>query len=348
MRISVRTLTQVTAAEHPDSSAAVAAARRPAQKPSMPAVDLRLRLATSTALRRPLPTGALVGMATAKGRQRWQDREEREHALQTMSAIVSGTNRASEVEQLARRRLVEETVKEALFWQPWRTVSVDEASREHMRVALSSKRRLILSACHLGPYFLNMSAFSAVGCSPIVISAPWFFAEPSPDYWGRRLARWRRGVAEREERLACSSGGFTLARALLEQDEVLLNYFDMPGSRSTMFLGKPVMLTRGSAELSFQTEALVLPLRARRQGSRVWTDVLAPLDPRDFTTAQELHLALADVHERAILELAETLEDPNRPGAWEHGATEREWARPIPRPVATSESGGQPLTHGAR
>ena len=286
-------------------------------------------------------------MAAAKGRRRWQDRDERGHALQTMSAIVSGTTRASEVEQLARRRLVEEAIKEALFWQPWRTVNIDEASREHRRSALSSKRRLILSTCHLGPYFLNMSAFSAVGCSPIVISAPWFFADPSPDYWGRRLARWRRGVAERDERLASSSGGFALARALLEQDEVLLNYFDMPGSRSTMFLGKPVMLTRGSAELSFQTEALVLPLRARREGARVWTDVLAPLDPRDFATPQELHLALAEVHERSILALAETLEDPNRPGAWEHGATEREWARPIPQPLTTSERGEQSRTAGA-
>ena len=302
----------------------------------MPPADLRLRLATSTALRRLMPTRLVVRRSVAKGRSRWEDPHERQHALDTMTAILGGTARAGEVEQLARRRLIEETVQEALFWQPWRTASIDEVSRENQLRALSANRRLLLSACHLGPYFLNMSTFAALGCSTIAISAPWFFRDPTPDYWGRRLARWRRGLAARNQRLASTDGGFALARALLEHGEIVLNYFDMPGSKRTDFLGKPVMLTGGSSQLAFQTEALVLPLRARRDGDRVWTDVFDPLDPRDFATAEELHLALAAVHERSILELPETLEDPNRAGAWENTATEREWARPSPDAPAPS------------
>lgn len=318
----------MTAAENHDLSAAVTQARSPLQTSSMPPVDLRLRLATSTSLRRLLPTGLVVRRAIARGHTRWQDPDERRHALKTMSVILAGTARAGEVEELARRRLIEETVQEALFWQPWRAALVDEASRSNQERALSSKRRLLLSACHFGPYFVNMSAFASLGCSTIAVSAPWFFRDPTPDYWGRRLARWRTGLAERNQRLASSAGGFALARALLEHGELVLNYFDMPGSRRTDFLGKPVMLTGGSSQLAFQTEALVLPLRARRDGNRVWTDVFEPLDARDFSTADELHLALAALHERSILEFPETLEDPCRPGAWESGAGEREWLRP--------------------
>jgi hypothetical protein len=302
----------------------------------MPPAELRLRLATSTALRRLLPTGLVVRRSVVKGRARWQDDHERRHALDTMSAILAGTARAGEVEELARRRLVEETVQEALFWQPWRTASIDEVSRGNQRRALSANRRLLLSACHLGPYFLNMSTFASLGCSTIAVSAPWFFRDPTPDSWGRRLARWRRGLIARNQRLATTDGGFALARSLLEQGEIVLNYFDMPGSRRTHFLGKPVMLTGGSSQLAFQTEALVLPLRARRDGDRVWTDVFDPLDPRDFASAEELHLALAAIHERSILEVPETLEDPNRAGAWEQMATEREWARPSPDAPAPS------------
>ena len=335
----------MTAAENHDASndlsAAVAAATRPLDRSPTPSVDLRLRLATSTELRRLLPTGLVVRRSVAKGRARWEDPHERRHALETMSAILAGTARADEVEQLARRRLVEETVQEALFWQPWRTASIDEASRANQRRALSANRRLLLSACHFGPYFLNMSTFAALGCSTIAVSAPWFFRAPSPDYWGRRLARWRRGLTARNQRLATTDGGFALVRALLERGEIVLNYFDMPGSRRTDFLGKPVMLTGGSSQLAFQTEALVLPLRARRDGDRVWTDVFDPLDPLDFASAEELHLALAAVHERSILEIPETLEDPNRAGAWEQTASEREWARPsreAARPAQPGES----------
>ncbi len=294
----------------------------------MPAVDLRLRLRTSTGLRRVLPRRLAIRRATANGRTAWKRTDEREHALRTMRAILGGTSRADELEQLARRRLIEQSVEDALFWQPWQTVSVDGASCANRQLALSSKRRVLLSTCHLGPYFLSMSAFSSVGLSPIAVSAPWFFASPSPDYWGRRLARWRQGLSDRGQRLVCSADAFPVIRALLEQGEMVLNYFDMPGSSRIRFLGKPVMLTGGSARLAFETDALILPLRARRAGDRVWTDFSAPLDPHGFAGAAELHEALARVHERWVLELPHTLEDPNRAGAWEQGASEREWARP--------------------
>jgi hypothetical protein len=186
---------------------------------------------------------------------------------------------------------------------------------------------VLLSACHLGPYFLQMSAVTSLGYSPHAVAAPWFFEDPTPDYWGRRLARWWHGIAKRDERLVYSVGSFPVLRALLAEGELVLNYFDMPGGTRTPFLGKPVMLSSGSAELAFQTEALVLPLRARRAGSRVWTDVFEPLDARDFEQVEDLHKALAAVHERSILEVPETLEDPNRAGAWENAATEHGWAR---------------------
>ncbi len=331
----------MTAPETRDLRAAVEAARLPRQAPATPPAALPVRLKTSTALRRLLPTPLVVRRAVATGRAAWQDQDERRRALEATAAIVAGTARAGEVDALARLRLIDEHAQRALFWQPWRAVSVDAASVANLRLALSSERRLLLSACHLGPYFLNMSALTSLECSPVVVAAPWFFAQPTPDYWGRRLARWRRGIADRGERLACSAGGFAVAKALLEQGEKVLMYFDMPGSRRTRFLGKPVMLASGSAELAHQTDALVLALRARRVGARVWTDVSAPLDAREHAGARELHDALAAVHERWVLELPETLEDPHRAGAWEGGATEREWARA--QQDAGASSPGEPV-----
>ncbi|MGO9488285.1 MAG: hypothetical protein ACLQBB_04560, partial [Solirubrobacteraceae bacterium] len=110
--------------------------------------------------------------------------------------------------------------------------------------------------------------------------------------------------------------------------EPVLIYFDLPGSIRTDFLGKPVMLASGTAQLAHQTDALVLPLRARRDERTVWTDVWEALDPRAFSTPEELHRTVAAVHQRSILEMPEALEDPRRPGAWESGAGAGEWTLP--------------------
>lgn len=324
--------------ETSDLERAIDVARRPLVRPAMPPAPLRIRLKTSTALRRLLPRRLVLRRAVRKGRARWENLGERQRALATMEVILAGTARGGEVQQLARRRLIEQAAQDALYWQPWRTVSVDDSSRERLDRTLASGRRLLVSVCHLGPFFLQVSALTSRGISTIAVSAPWFFEKPSHDYWGRRLARWWQGICARDERLLHSVGCFPVAKSLLEAGEVVLVYFDMPGTTTTTFLGKPVMLSSGSAQLAFQTDALILPLRARREGARVFTDVREPLDPRDFTSAQELHQALAGDHERSILELAETLEDPCRAGAWERGATAEEWSRPQHRGMALSAS----------
>ncbi len=306
---------------------AIELAMRPLRAPAMPRTGLGLRLRTSPRLRGLMPSALVVRRAAAKGRAEWRDPREREYALATMTAILANTSRAGEVEELARRRLIEEEVQRAIFWQPWRSPRVDTRSSANLRRALSCERGVLVSACHLGPYFLQMSAFGSSPRRPFAVSAPWFFEEPTPDYWGRRQARWWQGIADRDERLVRTVGSFPLVKALLERGQIVLSYFDMPGSARTEFLGKPVMLSSGSAQLAFQTQALVLPLRARRDGARAWTDVFEPLDARDFDSALNLHRALAAVHERSILELPETLEDPNRDGAWNDGAGAEEWVR---------------------
>jgi Bacterial lipid A biosynthesis acyltransferase len=318
----------MSTAENQDLSAAIEAARQPLKAPRMPPADLRVRLGTSTRLRHVVPNGLVIRRAIAKGRAEWENPLQRERALASMNAILGGTDRAGEIEARARRRLIEDEVQRALYWQPWPTAKVSPTSAANLQSGLPADRPVLISVCHLGPYFLQMSAVTSLGHSPFAVAAPWFFKAPTPDYWGRRLARWWSGIAKRNERLVSSVGAFPVLNALLEKGEKVVIYFDMPGGTRTDFLGKPVMLSSGSAKLAFNAQALVLPLRARRAGDYVWSDVFTPLDSRDYADADGLHKALAAVHERSIFEVPETMEDPNRAGAWENGATEREWVRP--------------------
>ncbi len=313
-----------------DLDAALAAARTPLTAPAMPPASLGIRLRTSPALRGLIPTRLAVARAEARGAHHWSaSRSERQRAIRAMEAIVGSTARAGEVELLARRRLIEEEVQRTLFWQPWPTASIDARSIERLNDALARERGLIFSNCHMGPMHLHVSALGVRGVHTFAVSAPWFFQAPSHDYWGRRLAHWWKRLEHqrKNERLVYSPGSIPVLRALLEAREHVLIYFDMPGGRRTQFLGKPVMLASGTARLAVQTGSTIVPLRARRVGASAWAEVGEALDPSDYSDTDDLHDALAAAHERWVLDQPETMEDPNRPGAWEGGASASEWIR---------------------
>lgn len=310
-----------------DLDAALEVARRPVRPCPLPPAPLRVRLGTSPALRRMLPAAAAVARAQARGRALWDhDPAERARATAAMAAVAGGTSRAGDVQALAREHVVEGRVKEALFWRPWKVQPPDPGARELAAQALQTGRGVLLSTCHIGPYHANISVMARFGRT-VYSATGWATETPQAGYWGRRIAHRRSQAAARDERLLRARGSFALLERLLREGEVVSVFFGMPGSRQTMFLGKPVMMSSGSARLAMAAHALVLPLRTRREGHRVHVDIGAPLDSRDHSGPEELQDALAAVHERWILENPAALEDPNRIGAWEGGATAEAWQR---------------------
>jgi lauroyl/myristoyl acyltransferase len=325
MRMSVKGSGGVPNNENgPDLSAALDAVGRRPPAPRMPPVGLKIRIKTSPLLRSLIPTRPLVGRAVRQGRALWDhSREQRENAIATMTAIVAGTSRAGEIEALAREHLIEREVDKVFFWQPW-SPKIDDRSAALMREALSEGRGVVLSACHSGAYYLSMRALPARRGQQYSVVGAWFMQTPSHDYWGRRLARWRKGAKSRP---VPARGSYPILAALLARGELVYLFYDMPGSRETHFLGKTAMLADGTARLALETDALVVPLRARRVGHRVWVQAAPALDPREHGGAEELHHALAAHHERWILEEPPMMADPNSFG-WEHGAGARGWSRP--------------------
>jgi len=295
---------------------------RPSQ---MPAVGLRMRLKTSPLLRRLLPTRVIVNRAVRQAQASWeQSPEAREEALATMETIIAGTPRAHELEQLSREYLIERDAASAMFWQPWMIPDLDAQSAARLHAVLATGRGVLFSACHIGPYAGTMSIFKPLGRLPTSVAGSWFFAKPTADLWGRRLARWQKG---NYARLINSKGSFPILKELLERGELVYICFDMPGRHETRFLGRPATLADGSARLAVESDALVLPVRARRTGHRKSVDLGAALDPRQFAGVDELHNALAEVHERWILERPAEIEDPRSHG-WGDGATAQAWIAP--------------------
>jgi len=295
-------------------------------KGRMPPAPLRIRLNTSTLLRRAVPTSFAVARAERKARRLWrEDASARAHAIETMRAIVTGTPREGELETLAERHLVEAEVWEALFWQPWRPPSIRGRSRERLMQASSSGRGLILSGAHLGPFFAVNLGVVTTGVEPHIVMGNWYYEVPSHDLWGRRSARWRIGLPSSP--VVRPRGSYAILADLLRRGLVTTIYFDLPGPHETMFLGKPTMLVDGTARLACETGALVLPQRARRHGAAIDVEYFEALDPGDFAGPDELHETLAGVHEQLVLEDPAALQDPAKTG-WENCARPDRWSRP--------------------
>ena len=265
-------------------------------------------------------------MARRRGQAKWtQSTEAREKALAGMETIIAGTPRAHELTELARAHLIEEVVDHALFWQPWRALSVDTQSKTRLREALGQERGLVLSLCHTGQYYrATASGVVRFGRVPYSVVGRSFYERPTQDYAGRHLARFRKGL---RTWLVLADGSFPILRALLEQGEIVELYFDRPGLHETRFLGKTATLADGTARLALETNALVLPMRARRRGHGGRLDVGEPLDPQDFAGVNELHVRLAALHEAWILEYPESMRDPRSFG-WGQWATADSWIRP--------------------
>ncbi len=312
----------------PDLQSALDAARRPIAKQQLPAASLRVRLGTSPGLRRLVPRALAVRRALARGEHVWANSpQEREQSLASIEVIVAGTSRAGEAQELARARVVETEVMRTLFWYPWERVRVDPQSLGLLREAREAGRGVILSSCHLGPYYQTSSVGELLGSPVFALVGDWMLGEFQPGYWGRLIARRVDGMRTNGARILPAAGSFPVLLALLQAGESALIQFDVPGRERVQFLGKPVMMRTGTAKLSMQSGALVAPVRTRREGHHVWLDAAKPLDPHDFSDALEMHCALASLHEPWVLEYPQALEDPLRSGAWV-GATPEGWPTP--------------------
>jgi hypothetical protein len=298
----------------------------------MPPATLRVRLKTSPALRRAVPTKLVVQRANRSAQRLWEaSPSAREWARVRMEAIVGGTSRADEIDELARDFLIDDEVRRSLFWQPWRYGPLPAESHQRLAEALAADRGTLISWTHLDFFYKAGRAVVELGHDLYRVTGPWLLETPSNDVWGRRLARWRNAFSSPHDLFVCAPRSYPVLRSLLEAGETVLIAFDVPGPRETRFLGKRVMLADGTARLAAESGARILPTRSLRVDGRIVQEYAPPLDPTELGSAEAIHNALAAVHEGWILEAPATLEDPRRAGFWEDGATAVAWTLPSSR-----------------
>jgi lauroyl/myristoyl acyltransferase len=268
------------------------------------------RLRASVQARRVVPTGVALLGTDLLYRLVWRLSSRRMAATSAVvDTIVGGTPAEADLPRLARGYVAARARGWELTWRPWELARIPVRGVSRIHQARATGRGLVISHAHLGP----LAGWVVLGRLLHPMLAPqgdWLLDEPRPGYNGYQVERWRRIYHEAGIELIHATGSGLMVYKALKRGSAVLLAMDVPGNRRTRFLGKPVDLDDGTARLAVKTDALVLPAALMPVGRRWEIQIGEALDPREFSSPDELHLALAAIHEELIMRAPEHLESP--------------------------------------
>jgi hypothetical protein len=250
-------------------------------------MDFEAILAAEERRERRIPGWLAIALAVRRGRRLWASKAERTRSLVVMGPVARDPR---ELEALARRHLVEQTVREAMLGRLW-------ALERSPRTAPPRDRGVIVSYCHFGSYVGMPITFLDVVPRVSALVGAWLVEPPGPDARGLRIARWRRALDRAGVELIVAEGCFGRVVEMLRAGELVTIPFDIGGSAPTRMLGMDAMLSSGTARMAWEAGAVVMPALRRRHRHRVWTELGEPLDATRFAGWAELHAAIAADHD---------------------------------------------------
>jgi len=276
-------------------------------------VGVVVRLYGSSNTHRLMPARAALaivsGVAPLGGKQRRA--EERRNAERFMHDLLLYTPLAADSRKIAHRFLAERARINELVWRPWLLRRSRLTGEEHWHAAHRGGRGCVVVFGHIGPYFAIPVILAQHRLYAHMVTAAHYWQPMRPGYLGLATLQLRREYAEKplgRRRLIPNDAPPGRLVELLEHGESILIAFDAPGSATTPFLGRSVMLGGGSATLAFRTKALVLPVNAERHGSRSDLRILPPIDPADYPDPRSLRIAIARTFEPLVLAQPEALD----------------------------------------
>jgi len=251
-------------------------------------MDFEAMLANEERRGRRVPRWAAIARAVRRGRASWSVEAERRHALLVMEPLARDRD---ELAALARRHLVEHAVRETIIGRLW------ELERSPLTTP-PRDRGVLVSYCHFGAYAGMPITFLDTRPRVLSVVGAWLLEPPTPDERGLRVVRWRRGIERAGVEPVLAQGCFGRVVRLLRERELVTIPFDLPGSAPRVrMLGLDAALASGTARMAFEAGAVVLPAVRMRHRHRIRTSLGPRLDARRFGTWEELHAAIAAVHD---------------------------------------------------
>ena len=273
------------------------------------------RLRASVGLRRLIPTGpALVATDLLCNLALRVNGRRMATAVELVDPIFGNTLHEADITGVARRFVAARARGWELTWRPWELDHIPIHGLDRLGRARASGRGVIISHTHVGPL---------AGWVPLIRSlrpvlfpqGDWLTNDPQPGYKGYQIEHRRKLYQDAGAEMLHHVGSAPRVFRTLRAGGAVLITMDVPGNRRTPFLGKAVDFDDGTASLAVKCNSLVVPAALVPAGRRWDIHIGDALDPDDFTGVDELHLAIARIHEEHILRYPEHLE-PVVHGLW--------------------------------
>ena len=238
-------------------------------------------------------------VVTAVAERAWDnDRLLREHALLHMRYLLEKSERAAEIEGLAREYAIQAYLRLARWFRPWLTSREAPENLELLEKLRGTGRGVILNFAHHGDHAGYLASVARFGYPIDIAVDPFFFSESA----GPRELQMIATCTRYGGRVFPARGNSELMRQMLRQEHIVALASDVFGGTAVRMLGREVKVASGAARIAKDTGAWVVPFIARRNGREGQAVLQEPLDPTDFDSPESLLYEMMARQEIAMLE----------------------------------------------
>lgn len=252
------------------------------------------RLYSTPAVHRLLPTAVSIRLSVVAGWLRWRlSGASRERAQRWAASLMPGSTIDEEVARLARRAVIEQTVKAELFWRPWKGPRLKIDGIESLEAIRAEGRGAIVVTPPVGMISTLVHALGARGFAIYIAVINSVVSDQ--DALTGLSGRVRVEVLRQMEHSGCHllTGRDTSAlRELLERGEICFTVVDASSADSMPNENAGLLTARSVSDLALAAGAPILPAVGLRRGARQVLRAYEPVDAIEFADSEALEAAL--------------------------------------------------------
>lgn len=253
-----------------------------------------------------IPVPTIMKIIEGKVDQLWQTPEGREHYVRAMEFIVGKTERAGEVEDLARKYAVQQALRNYMRYKPRQITKQPVRDVEWLTTRRDPSRPMILSFFHHHRYDGMFASLKRAGADLTIL-----VIEEGMDKNAFKVLRQHMKVVARGGRLIPAAGGTDAVVAELQPGVVLCIASDVPGRTPVTFLNRDVLGSFGAARAATLANAPVACVTSHQDGQGgSYLQVHEPLEPSSFADPADLLAEILRIQGEAVLAWPEALDFP--------------------------------------
>jgi lauroyl/myristoyl acyltransferase len=262
------------------------------------------RIYTSRRLRRLLPVPLTIAFAWLAGHLLWCLCPQRRRAALEWASHFLDTGRGSHTAtRLARRMMIERIVQSQLVWRPDHARWMQIDGLEHLEEARAGGSGVICTGAHMGTPFSILHVLAPRVQRLYVVGVGttrmWKHTDPETTQLRGRHGRAAAMMWQAAEDVGCrwvpTGPSYRVLRAFLARGDACWINFDVLGRTETRIGNRRFMLASGVSALGMDTGVKVVPAFPLRNGLRLRTLVLPPIDPAEFDDQASLQRHITGV-----------------------------------------------------